>query len=117
MANYLVGGFVLLYGLARVAVGIFVLHGGVTKRSGHRPGFVVLVGLMWCSSGLLFIAATAGLGRAYLLSLAAAGLVPPVIFLVVGAWRIPAAVRLIGDPNAWTGERQPDWARPDEPPR
>jgi hypothetical protein len=34
-----------------------------------------------------------------------------VIGLIRGAWRFPTAVRLIGDPEAWRGNRHPYWEK------
>jgi hypothetical protein len=63
----------------------------------------------WLGVSLLIGSVNNVIGGLMMLTLAAFWLTVLVIGLVRGAWRMPTALRLLGDPAAWRGTRRPYW--------
>jgi len=103
----LVGAVLLVLGVVPRLRLVQVLHRAGRPRLALRS--LYLSPIAWIGLILLMgsISATAGAAvvGAYLLVLA--GTVA--IGLVRGVWRFPTAVRHIGDPEAWRGNRHPYW--------
>ncbi len=76
---------------------------------------VYLSPMVWF--GLIVVAdavspAVAGALIAIVMLWAIVGGVELLVSGVRGAWRVPTAIRLMGDPDAWKGIRRPYWASP-----
>lgn len=107
-----------LLGLLMIAMGVFFArrhvavarrlraHGWPRRRAwfnvymspGIFIGLVLFLGAIWMPAAEVVFATGALLLIAWLVESA-----------VRGAWRLPTAIRLTGDPAAWRGERRAYW--------
>ncbi|MBV8986236.1 MAG: hypothetical protein JOZ68_12570 [Acidimicrobiia bacterium] len=104
------GAVLLAIGVApRVYTAVYLWRRGESVRPALRRLYVPATA--WFGLTLLVgaINHTAG-GLVMLVFVAVWGTVL-IVGLARGAWRLPTAVRLIGDPEAWRGNRRPYWDR------
>jgi hypothetical protein len=63
----------------------------------------------WLGLGLVTMSVNALAGGLLMLAFAVGAAAILFTGLIRGAWRLPTAMRLMGDPQAWRGERLPYW--------
>jgi O-antigen ligase len=91
----------------RIRLVLLLRRHGRPWRVSMRPLYTSLMG--WFGLCVLISLVSPLVAGILMLMVASAAMVVLVTGLVRGVWRFPTAVRLIGDPEAWRGNRHPYW--------
>ena len=105
MASVIFGCLLLAVGVAlRISIAVHLRHKGESIRPAFKRLYVPAT--PWVGLILVVLAVSHLLAKILVLG---AFLPVLVIGLVRGIWRVPTAVRFIGDPEAWRGKRRAYW--------